>query len=140
MSEFFIKECLSDMWTIHLALIGIDLSIMTLLYSFILNKKDELKLTTERIKLGNKDPLCLQRQKFAIKYIQRMNNINVKCFFILLVLLILTAGSWLGWRILGGLLCKWDFIVVGISTFLILVYTLYLVVCIIKQYRNDTKI
>lgn len=140
MNEAFIKDCLSDLWTIHLTLIGIDLSVMTLLYSFILSKKDELKLTTEKIKLGNTDPLCKRKQKFAINYIKRMHCINVRCFYLFFALSILTIGSWLGWRILQSNVCKWDFIVVGISTFIVILYTFYLFVSIIKQYRNDMKV
>lgn len=140
MNEAFIKDCLSDLWTIHLTLIGIDLSVMTLLYSFILSKKDELKLTTEKIKLGNTDPLCKRKQKFAINYINRMHRINVRCFYMFFALSILTIGSWLGWRILQSNVCKWDFMIISISTVLVIIYILYLLFTIVRQYKNDIKI
>lgn len=39
-----IQDCFSDLWTLYLTFIGILLSILTLLYSFVLSKKDEFKL------------------------------------------------------------------------------------------------
>ncbi len=64
-----ISDCFSDLWTLHLTFIGILLSLLTLLYSFILSKKDELKLVTEQIKLGDSSPLVIQKKNFAIAYI-----------------------------------------------------------------------
>lgn len=46
-----IQNCFSDLWTLYLTSIGILLSILTLLYSFVLSKKDELKLIAEQIKI-----------------------------------------------------------------------------------------
>ncbi len=76
----FMQDCFSDLWTLYLTLIGILLSILTLLYSFIISKKDELKLIAEQIKLGGATPLINQRKSFAISYIRRLANINKKCF------------------------------------------------------------
>ena len=44
LSDQFISECFSDMWTLYLTFTGILLSVFTLLYSFVANKKDELKV------------------------------------------------------------------------------------------------
>jgi len=62
----FINNCLSDLWSFHLVLIGISLSIFTLLYSFILNKRDELKSISEQIKSSGKNPSIEQKERFAI--------------------------------------------------------------------------
>lgn len=48
------QDCFSDLWTLYLTFIGILLSILTLLYSFVLSKKDELKLIAEQIKINDK--------------------------------------------------------------------------------------
>ena len=71
----FMQDCFSDLWTLYLTLIGILLSILTLLYS--------LKLIAEQIKLGGATPLFNQRKSFAISYIRRLANINKKCFVLL---------------------------------------------------------
>lgn len=51
------QDCFLDLWTLYLTLIGILLPILTLLYSFILSKKDELKLIAEQIKIDGITPL-----------------------------------------------------------------------------------
>lgn len=81
MNEYIIcrelmQDCFSDLWTLYLTLIGILLSILTLLYSFIIGKKDELKLIAELIKLDGITPLVNQRKIFAISYIRRLSGIN----------------------------------------------------------------
>ena len=89
------KDCLSDLWTLYLTFIGILLSLFTLLYSFILSKRDELKIIAEQIKLGDKSPLIIQKRKFAIAYIKRLVNINKQCFCILLISIVLVSCSWI---------------------------------------------
>lgn len=44
LSDQFISECFSDMWTLYLTFTGILLSVFTLLYSFVANKKMNLNL------------------------------------------------------------------------------------------------
>ena len=80
MNEYIIcrelmQDCFSDLWTLYLTLIGILLSILTLLYSFIISKKDELKIIAEQIKLDGATPLINQRKSFAISYIKRLASI-----------------------------------------------------------------
>lgn len=69
-------DLLTDAWTMYLTFSGILISIITLLYSFIMGKRSELELYAEQIKLGNTDPLLKKRQKFTIKVIKKMVSIN----------------------------------------------------------------
>ena len=59
------QDCFSDLWTLYLTLIGILLSILTLLYSFIIGKKDELKLIAELIKLDGKKHITMKKLIFS---------------------------------------------------------------------------
>lgn len=104
MNEYIIcrelmQDCFSDLWTLYLTLIGILLSILTLLYSFIIGKKDELKLIAEQIKLDGITPLVNQRKNFAISYIRRLVNINKHCFGLLLISIFMDVLCWIGMRI-----------------------------------------
>ena len=127
-----ISDCFSDLWTLHLTFIGILLSLLTLLYSFILSKKDELKLVTEQIKLGDSSPLVIQKKNFAIAYIKRLVNINCQCFYILLI--------WIGMRFLNGSISFWVLVTIAALTIIVIGYIIYLAIRILKQYRNDIKI
>ena len=138
-----IQDCFSDLWTLYLTLIGILLSILTLLYSFIIVKKDELKLIAEQIKLDGATPLVNQRKNFAISYIRRLSGINQKCFLLLLISIIMDVLCWVGMRlsfIFDNTILLWLLVITIIFTILIGGYTVYLGYKLIKQYISDTKI
>lgn len=135
-----INDCLSDLWTLHLTVIGILLSLFTLLYSFILNKKDELKLFVEQMKLGDSNPLIIQKRNFAITYIKRLININKQCFYILVGSIFLAFFSWIGMRLLDEHIRFFALVIIAFLTLLIVVYIVFLAIRILKQYKNDIKI
>lgn len=129
------------MWTLLLTFIGILLSILTLLYSFILSKRDELKIINEKIKLGDKDPLILQRKGFSILYIKRLKGLNKDCFILLISSCISAFCCWIGMRLLKS--CKattWIFILVATITAITICYFLWVTIKVIKQYKSDTAI
>ncbi len=134
------KDCLSDLWTLYLTFIGILLSLFTLLYSFILSKRDELKIIAEQIKLGDKSPLIIQKRKFAIAYIKRLVNINKQCFCILLISIVLVSCSWIGMRLLNDGMRFWALVIILIITLFVVGYIIYLAIKIRKQYYHDIKI
>lgn len=137
------QDCFSDLWTLYLTLIGILLSILTLLYSFIIGKKDELKLIAEQIKLDGITPLVNQRKNFAISYIRRLSDINKKCFVLLLMSIIMDVLCWVGMRLsffFDNIMLLWLLVVTIFFTILLGGYTVYLVCKLTKQYISDTKI
>lgn len=134
------KDCLSDLWTLHLTFIGILLSLFTLLYSFILSKRDELKIIAEQIKLGDKSPLIIQKRKFSIAYIKRLVNINKQCFYILSISIFLASCSWISMRLLNECMRFGALVIIFILTLLVVVYITYLAIKILKQYYHDIKI
>lgn len=139
----FMQDCFSDLWTLYLTLIGILLSILTLLYSFIISKKDELKLIAEQIKLGGATPLINQRKSFAISYIRRLANINKKCFVLLHICIFMDILCWVGMRlsfIFDNTILLWLLVVTTAFTMLIGGYTIYMGYKLVRQYLSDTKI
>lgn len=139
----FMQNCFSDLWTLYLTLIGILLSIFTLLYSFIQNRKDELKLIVEQIKINGITPLISQKKRFAILYIRRLVRINKTCFGLLLISFIMNAFCWCGMRlsfVFNNIVLLRMLIIAIAFTLLIGCYILYLGHKFIKQYKSDTKI
>ena len=137
------QDCFSDLWTLYLTLIGILLPILTLLYSFIIGKKDELKLIAELIKLDGITPLVNQRKNFAISYIRRLSGINKKCFVLLLISITMDVLCWVGMRLsffFDNTILFWLLVITILFTILIEGYTVYLGYKLIKQYISDTKI
>jgi uncharacterized membrane protein HdeD (DUF308 family) len=141
----FINDILNDLWHFHLIIIGIALSIFTLLYSFILNKIDELKAISEQIKIeGSKtNPILVQRERFAVNYILRLKKINKGCILIFLISTMLFCVSWVTQRFVCNqcaLFKKWVMLVMGILSILLCIYIVFQFFKIYKQYLYETNI
>lgn len=139
-STELINDCLSDLWTLHLTFIGIMLSLFTLLYSFILSKRDELKLSVEQIILGDNNPLIIQKKNFAITYIKRLKNINKHCMHILIISVLLASCSWIGMRILNEHTRLTALVIITILTLLVLIYVVCLAIKFMREYKDNIKI
>ena len=134
---------LSDLWNFHLVLIGISLSIFTLLYSFILNKRDELRAISEQIKNGDKSPTLIQKERFAIKYISRLKKFNTNCLVIFIFSTFFCCLSWVTLRMIRDyqiILKQWFMIVIGVLTIILCLYVAFQFVKIYKHYNSETKI
>lgn len=138
-----INDLFNDIWNFHLVLFGIAMSIFTLLYSFILTKRDELKIISESIKSGDKDPILIQKQNFAKNYIVKLKKTNDKIIIIILVSFCLFIINWVYERFVSD--CKVElkrfslFISFGL-TFLLLLFLFYILYEVYKRYKNETKI
>ena len=71
------KEILSDIGNFSLVIFGFSVSLFTVIYSFIINKREYLKEYSDKIKSGNTDPLFFQKQNNAILYITTMKKLNI---------------------------------------------------------------
>lgn len=138
-----INELYNDLWNFHLVLFGIALSIFTLLYSFILSKRDEIRNIAEQVKSGDKNPLLSQKENFAKKYINRLKSINDKIVIIVILSLIFFIFSWIFQRmILDNHYCikLYSLYVVGFITVCLLLYLIYMFAVIYKYYKDETAI
>lgn len=138
-----IKTCeilLSDALSFYLTLCGIQISVLTLLYSFIMSKRSELELYAELSKKGNKDPLLNKRCQLAVSYIKRLKSIVLWTFIILCISILTCIISWATLRFASHKLYFGSFFIVCVSTLLICAGTMGQVKKVIYQYRQDTKI
>ena len=131
---------LNDAWTVYLTFCGILVSIITLLYSFIMGKRNELYIYAEQSKLGSKDPLNKKRQMSASKYIKQMKSIIKWCVIMLVMSFSSCFISWLCIRFLTEELYLEVLLIIVVLTLLIIAGTLGLIRRLIRQYNVDTKI
>lgn len=131
---------LNDAWTVYLTFCGILVSIITLLYSFIMGKRNELYIYAEQSKLGSKDPLNKKRQMSASKYIKQMKSIIKWCVIMLVMSFSSCFISWLCIRFLTKELYLEVLLIIVVLTLLIIAGTLGLIRRLIRQYNVDTKI
>lgn len=138
-----INSLLNDIWNFQLVIFGLSVTLFTLLYSFIIVKREELKNISNQIKSSQSQPLTFQKESFAKNYIIKLKKINQK-------LLILTATSFLtsfvGWvseRFVSD--CSFALkrnilLLLSISTFIILALVFIQFKKIYRDYIDNTKV
>ncbi len=138
-----LNQILNDLWNLHLVFFGISVSIFTLLFSFIINKKDILKSIAAQIKKGSHDPLLLQQEVFAKKHIMRLKSAINKVLIILMSTIILFVFGWLSERFVPStdynlkLICLY---LLASFTCLIVIFTSYTFWKIYQYYIKEIKI
>ena len=132
---------LNDLWNIFQTIIGISCSIMTLLYSFIIGKRNELKVISDSIKNNGGNPNILQNETFIKKYIYRFKKISQKWFIILIGSVLISVVIWIAERINLDFAFK-KYLIIGIIVLSItlILYILYTAISLIRLYISDTKI
>lgn len=138
-----INNILNDLWNFHLVLFGIALSLFTLLYSFILSKRDELRNISEQVKMGNNSPILTQKEVFAKKYITRLKSANNHSAIIIIVTFFLFVISWISLRIISNTCIypkKIMMFSISILTFFVVLYVLFIFIKVYKHYKQETKI
>lgn len=140
MNSQLYKDLLTDIWTFYLTFSGIMISIMTLLYSFIMNKRAELELHADQLKKGNNDPIMKRRQNLAIKYIKKLKKVNNWCFIVFCMSVFSYLISWACLRFLPTSYYTIILYIIGILSFIIVIGSILLFYRIVIQYKNDTKI
>ena len=138
-----INDILSDMWSYDLVLMGILLSLFILFYSFIIAKRDELRIIATEIKNKGIDPTLKLREQHAIAYIKNFQKLNSRCIMLLLVSSIHAVVCWGECRIVPNECLKAKQIMFYCTCGFSLIITFLLVwqiILIFKQYKQYTKI
>lgn len=134
---------LQDIWSINLALLGITLTIFTVLYSFILVKRDELRITAVKIKSGDESIDTKLSNQNLSNYIRNLKSINSKIVSLIVICFVVFVLSWIADRILPDEFEKIKMvfsIVLGILTFGEIIYLSFNFFNIVKHYNSTTKI
>lgn len=139
-SPEWICNALSDLLSLHLTMTGCLVSVFTLLYSFIVSKKSDLKLYADLISRGDKSPTILQKQHFAAKHIKGLSKVSNICLMLLFCSIVFSFGSWIGGRLLEGKSQQLLLIILGFLTFIVFIIIGKLIVDLLKHYKDDIRI
>lgn len=137
----FVKNCLTDLCSIHLTIIGLCLTVFTLLYSFVFSKKSEISVYSEELKSKLVDPLIAQKYGQVKSYIQRLSNIICKCKYTLIMSTLIWCLCWIDKMFVFPSFWRYGILFISIISSLI-----ELVMCIIwgrliiKQYKIDINV
>ena len=147
--EGFLTGILSDISNFALVIFGFCATLYTVIYSFILNKKDLLKELNESLKIGDKVVSHTQKEQNYILYIRKMrlfNKLIIACLWFSLFLYL----SSLVVKYLKLYLLKieiFEITIIGYLVYILLTLTisLFLLIAIlinksIKTYNKTTKV
>ena len=134
-----IYQGLSNLWTFHLTVSGIIITLITVLYSFLLSKKEQWLFYVNE-QNTKKSPELIRKSKAAKKYIIRLMHIIKWCFVVLCISVALSIMSICALRL--PFMENYSSIIYSILlsiTIVFCVFILLLAVLIIKQYSSDTN-
>ena len=120
-----------------MAIISIAISIITLLYSLAIGKREELKILSDADKFGCKDPIVDAKISASAKYIEMVKKAIFSCNLILTLSVINALLSWICIRFY---LCQIFIGVIIVLFLMIIAITASLVRRLLKQYKNDLAI
>ena len=136
-----INKLQGDLFTISLAIIGVGVSVFTLLYSFIYSYRQNVLDLKYRLENGEDDPRLEVRYNNGIAFIKRIGKYGKKCIIILLISVVIAISDWINLRFvqdkLTNLICLIACLIMLIIT---IVYSSYLFFKIHKQYQKDLRL
>lgn len=128
---------IEDSWTLHMAIISIAISIITLLYSLAIGKREELKILSDADIFGRNDPIIDAKISASLKYINLVKKTISSCNLVLTLSVINAVLSWICARFY---ICQ-IFIGAIIVLFLIIISIIAsLLRQLIRQYKRDLLI
>ena len=140
MNENF-TNILNDFLNLFLVLFGIAITLFTVIYSFIINKKEELYKILENINKGKSSPLIEQKRYFTILQLKRYKSINKHLIIITFLSIILYVITFISNRILlikNSKPCF--FYIISICTAILFAYIFVIIIKVILHYKKNTKI
>lgn len=137
----FIINCLSDLCAIHLTIIGICLTIFTLLYSFIFSKRTEISSYSDALKSKSVDPLIAQKYGQVKRYILDLSRIISKCKIAIIFSCVVWIICWINKMFIFTNFWKYGLFIIAILLSLVeLSICIYWSRKILKQYHKDIDI
>ena len=119
----------SDLWSLHLGIIGIFVSVMTLLYASLSSKVEELKIlrVSEDFSIMNRATAV----ENSVKSLRKLNKLVAKilvCSFALFVVSTTLKYCRIHWIVIGDVA----------ATLILLFFCIYVAYKIYYQYQNET--
>ncbi|MDT0651553.1 hypothetical protein [Autumnicola edwardsiae] len=140
-TDILLNNILSDAGNFSLVIFGFSATLFTVLYSFIIGRREQLKEISDRIKNGEKDILLTQRKTNAVTYINSLRNLNRH----LIVSLFLSLGNYIATIISKYIQFDSEIKILLIIIFStlgigILIHIIFLLIKTVRKYRKSTKV
>lgn len=136
-----LDELLSDLSSFSLVTFGFSVTLFTLLYSFIISKRETLKEFSDKIKEGNKDPFLLRRSSLAKNFILRMRRISKHIIITIIIEIFNYILCIINKYFVSILANKKRVIFVNVTlTIVIIIYISIMLGVTIRDYAKNTKL
>lgn len=127
------SSLIGDMWNFHLAIMGILVSIMTLLYASLCGKVEELNSIKQ-----SKEYVLMTRATAISNSIKRLRKLNKQVIIGLIISLCLFILTTIIKYLPEGCLIKWIAVFNAIITIVFLAFGIKLANGIYSQYQKET--
>lgn len=135
-----INTLLSDICNFQLVIFGISITIFTVLYSFIISKREDLKNVNSLIVNGNDSPNLRQKKSFYIMYIEKWKRINAHIINLsILSFLIFFVGFFVK-QISFSYHKSIYFLCISVFSLVVVIYISFLLFLLIKDYHKSVAI
>lgn len=138
-NENEIIAIINQVSNLQLAILGIAITVFTVIYSFIINKREELKNISTLIKDGNASPIEVQKSNFLAIHIRNFKNTNSSLIKIISVSFILFIYAWISSNFKIYINQKTLYVILVIVAIEFIFISIVFIKIILK-YKNETKI
>ena len=136
MKDEVIINLLSDIANFNLSIFGISVTVFTVLYAFLLSKKDFIKELNELIKQDKAQFYAIQKVSFALVHMRRWKSLNnhiaIVAFSSFFLYLFAITSKYINCNLLS----------VRIAlplTFLLAIYLILMLVSVFRIYSKETS-
>lgn len=133
------SSILNDICNFQLVIFGIGVTLFTVIYSFVLSKRDELRGYNDQIKNGNDNPLINQKYEFARAYIIRFKRINRHIRNVIILSFLIYVLTWPTKEFLLDDQSNL-FYVSAFFTVLSVLYIIIIFTIVLKHYNYSTQV
>lgn len=133
--EEIVKNILADIWSLQLSVVGIAVSVITLLFASHVGKAETYQHVSKRKVDVNDEYLGIYLQN-GMKTYRRLSS---QILWLLVVTMLAFVYTTVVKYIDYGCSKKWMALVDAVLTIVILMWSVCIVVRVYKQYKNETK-
>lgn len=143
MEKSDLQNILGELTNANLVILGISITIFTVVYSFLANKKMDLNKLTNKISNNQANPFDNQQKYFALNYIKQFSKINEKLLHLIIASFVLFLTIFIFNRFLLDTFQEFKelflYLFFGLTA-LALIYFVYVFIDLIKKYKNELTV
>lgn len=131
----------TNFYNIQLAFFGISITVFTVIFAFIISKRDELKLINFQIEKGDNSPSLKQRRTFVLTNLKKLKSINFFTLKIVISTFVCFVLSFIISNVsFNAIINKYLSLILYVIISLEIILFSVLIYKVIRHYENSTKI